>query len=282
MRQVGGGVHGHGARGRRRCPQPWVATGFVPGRTLRDHVGARGPLEGDILTAFAAGTAESLVAVHAAGVVRCDREPGGVILARAPGHRPHGQLAGRASTTPGRAVGSQTEPDSGGRAAMAVQVQIADGIDIPAVGEGRPWVVCAVIVDAQGRAFTQRRAPHRRIFPDTWDIVGGHVEPGETVVEALAREIFEETGWRLTAILADLGSLTWTPADGIERFEVDYLVRVDGDLDAPALERDKHPEYAWVDETQLERLADDNEPDHTFVADIIALGLERAREIRSR
>ncbi|TDQ51432.1 NUDIX hydrolase [Actinorugispora endophytica] len=164
---------------------------------------------------------------------------------------------------------------------MVERVAIADGVDVPEVADdGRRWVVGAVIVDADGRAFAQRRAPHRAIFPDSWDIVGGHVEPGESVVEALAREIREETGWRLTEVVADLGSLTWTPGDGVERFEVDYLVRVEGDLDAPALERDKHTEYAWVDETGLDVLADRDDPEHTFVADIVALGLERAREPR--
>ncbi|GAA3761447.1 NUDIX hydrolase [Salinactinospora qingdaonensis] len=161
---------------------------------------------------------------------------------------------------------------------MQTDVRIASGIVLPEV-DHRRWVVGAVILDGHGRAFAQRRAPHRRIFPDSWDIVGGHVEPGETIVAALRREIAEETGWQLTEIVADLGSLDWTPDDGVVRHEVDYLVRVAGDLDAPALEWDKHTEFAWVEESDLGLLADPNDPDHTFVADIVALGLSRAREL---
>lgn len=36
------------------------------------------------------------------------------------------------------------------------------------------------------------RHPARRWYPDCWDLVGGHIEPGETALEALRRECREE------------------------------------------------------------------------------------------
>ena len=61
-------------------------------------------------------------------------------------------------------------------------------------------VVGALIKDNRNRVYVHRRAVDRRLFPGIWDIVGGHVEPGESAQEALAREIGEETGWRLRRI----------------------------------------------------------------------------------
>ncbi|GAA1462219.1 serine/threonine protein kinase [Nocardiopsis exhalans] len=60
--------------------RPWMATEYVPGRTLRQHVREHGPLTGGVLTAFAAGVADALRAVHAQGVVHRDLKPGNVIL----------------------------------------------------------------------------------------------------------------------------------------------------------------------------------------------------------
>eukprot|EP00088_Acartia_fossae_P027558 TRINITY_DN2829_c0_g1_i3.p1 TRINITY_DN2829_c0_g1~~TRINITY_DN2829_c0_g1_i3.p1 ORF type:complete len:320 (-),score=36.70 TRINITY_DN2829_c0_g1_i3:126-1085(-) len=54
--------------------------------------------------------------------------------------------------------------------------------------------VVALIQSADNKVLLTRRAAHMRTFPSTWVPPGGHIEPGETLAEALAREVFEETG----------------------------------------------------------------------------------------
>ena len=59
----------------------WLATEYISGPTLREAVAAQGPLaEGSVL-ALAAGLAEALAAIHAAGLVHRDLKPDNVLLA---------------------------------------------------------------------------------------------------------------------------------------------------------------------------------------------------------
>ncbi|MET9365875.1 NUDIX domain-containing protein [Streptomyces sp. NPDC006632] len=153
-------------------------------------------------------------------------------------------------------------------------VVVDGGAEVPVPADGETWVVGAVILNPRGEAFAQRRGPGRRLFPDCWDIVGGHVEPGESLVEALAREVMEETGWRLRRVRALLGVCHWTgDDDGRVRQEADYLVEVDGDLDHPTLEWSKHTAYGWFGPDDLPRLKEGRAPQGFFIHDLIASAL---------
>ena len=56
-------------------------------------------------------------------------------------------------------------------------------------------VVCVWVYDGKGKLLLTRRAPEKS-FPGTWENSGGAVKAGETSRQAIARELFEETGIR--------------------------------------------------------------------------------------
>ena len=64
---------------------------------------------------------------------------------------------------------------------------------ISAEESSKARVVAALLRDGN-RILLCHRSPHRRWYPDVWDLPGGHVEPGELPGAALARELHEELG----------------------------------------------------------------------------------------
>ncbi|MCA0146279.1 NUDIX domain-containing protein [Blastococcus sp. LR1] len=69
----------------------------------------------------------------------------------------------------------------------------------PRKHDDRPVVPCvgAIVHDRVGRLLLIRRGqePSRGL----WSVPGGRVEPGETLAEAVEREVLEETGLRVRA-----------------------------------------------------------------------------------
>jgi isopentenyldiphosphate isomerase/intracellular septation protein A len=58
-------------------------------------------------------------------------------------------------------------------------------------------VVHLHLFNKDGKIFLQKRSKNKDIQPGKWDTsVGGHIAPGETIEEALSREVREEIGFR--------------------------------------------------------------------------------------
>ncbi len=68
--------------------------------------------------------------------------------------------------------------------------------------QGTPWkrgeyglVVCVWVYDGNGRLLMTQRAPEKS-FAGSWENSGGAAQAGETSLQAITRELFEETGIR--------------------------------------------------------------------------------------
>ena len=62
-------------------------------------------------------------------------------------------------------------------------------------------VAVGVLIDKQGRFLLTSR-PAGKVYADYWEFPGGKLEPGETVEQALRRELHEELGIEIGPALA--------------------------------------------------------------------------------
>ncbi len=134
-------------------------------------------------------------------------------------------------------------------------------------------VASAIIVDDQGRIFVHRRSKTRRLFPGCWDFAGGHVEQSETFEDTLRREVWEETGWKLAKILAELSPKTWSENDQ-PRLERQYIVRVENSSLGPRLEEGKADDFRWMGRSEVELLKENRDADDNFIYESVLEAFE--------
>ncbi|MEU1192626.1 serine/threonine-protein kinase, partial [Streptomyces sp. NPDC005859] len=109
------------------APLPWLATAYVHGNTLHQHVRDAGPLRADNLLTFAAAVAHALACVHGAGVAHRDLKPTNVLLAA---DGPHVVDFGIAHHLDATAI-TATSVTTGTPGWMAPE-QLTDGTTLPA------------------------------------------------------------------------------------------------------------------------------------------------------
>jgi len=99
-------------------------------------------------------------------------------------------------------------------------------------------VVGAMLV-RDGQILLGHRTAGRAVFPDVWDLAGGHIEPGETAAQAMVRECREELGIEIAP-----------PAEPLDRWQGDTfdltafrIVDWAGEVTNCAV--DEHDRLAW-------------------------------------
>jgi nucleoside triphosphatase len=119
------------------------------------------------------------------------------------------------------------------------------------------FIVVGVVENDRGEYLLCRMPEDRGVFPGEWGLPGGGIEPGETVEEALKREVLEEVGLSLRLVeplfFTD-GTYVKTYPGGEERslYMVFLLFRCIAEQGEVRL----NPEFdaaAWVPREQLPR-----------------------------
>ncbi len=113
--------------------------------------------------------------------------------------------------------------------------------------------VKALLKNSEGKFLLLRRNPEK--YPEMtakWDIVGGRIDAGSTLLENLKREIKEETKLDLNDLPKLIAAQDILRVPGRHVVRLTYTANIEGQ---PKLDHD-HLEYKWFTLNEIKKLSD--------------------------
>lgn len=105
-------------------------------------------------------------------------------------------------------------------------------------------IVLTGILNDNDEYLVVKRSEDDMLYPGSWEFPGGHQEYGETLVEALKRELKEEIGYE-EDINPQIISYNDEFENDIYHIEINFLIKVNKEKVNVKLS-EEHTEYRWV------------------------------------
>ena len=106
-------------------------------------------------------------------------------------------------------------------------------------------------LEGEARVLLAKRAKTKKFLPDKWEMLGGHIDFGEEIIEGMKREVLEELG-----ISIDVGEpfevFTYmNNVKGSHSIEVVYLAKFHGIDALPKIDPNDHSEVRWMTRSEV-------------------------------
>ncbi|MGW1194417.1 NUDIX hydrolase [Streptomyces sp. NPDC002536] len=112
-------------------------------------------------------------------------------------------------------------------------------------------VVGAVIADTDDKVLLLHR-PAGDYLGGLWELPSGGVDDGETLIDALEREVTEETGLTIAAVSGYLGHFDYRSGSGRATRQFNFTATVNPGETVTLTEHDAH---LWADRTQQNQVS---------------------------
>ena len=113
-------------------------------------------------------------------------------------------------------------------------------------------VVFVWIFNSSGQTLLTKRSPEKKTYPNFWSPTGGAVQSGETSLQAVARELQEETG--IHAEKSEFVLLTSVRVAPRSYFSDIYLLQKDVPLSEIVLQEGETCDAKWVSKAEFEAM----------------------------
>lgn len=110
-------------------------------------------------------------------------------------------------------------------------------------------IVVTGIVKSVDEFLVVKRSESDSNYPGVWEFPGGHVEDGETIKEALERELNEEIGFKSFLgeffIVNYTDKISYKNEKPVHFLELDFIINADKNK-LEIILSEEHTEYRWV------------------------------------
>jgi 8-oxo-dGTP diphosphatase len=104
-------------------------------------------------------------------------------------------------------------------------------------------IVVTGIIKYKDKILILKRSPESSIHPNKWAFPGGKVEKDEELIEALSREIQEETGLTITNKKTYISDYTYPRPDNTSTIGICFLVETNNNQ---VNLNNEFTEYKWI------------------------------------
>ncbi|WP_067904746.1 NUDIX hydrolase [Nocardia vaccinii] len=123
-----------------------------------------------------------------------------------------------------------------------MDIALIEQLTAGATNDGVQQLVVGAVVRHDGKVLLLQR-PEDDFMGGIWELPSGKVEPGESLDQALIREVKEETGLSVTTMRTYLGSFDYQSGSGKKSRQFNFAV----DVDSPEpVQLQEHDAYTWT------------------------------------
>ncbi|MET8779486.1 NUDIX domain-containing protein [Nocardia sp. NPDC004654] len=125
-----------------------------------------------------------------------------------------------------------------------IDTVLLENLSLDAQRDGVQQLVVGAVVHYDGKVLLLQR-PADDFMGGLWELPSGKVDPGETIDQALIREVKEETGLDITGIRGYLGEFDYQSGSGKKSRQFNFAVDV---ADPEPIQLTEHDAYTWITE----------------------------------
>lgn len=122
-------------------------------------------------------------------------------------------------------------------------------------------ITACVFLHKKGKLFIAKRSDSKKFLPGKYELVGGHIEFGETIEKGLKREVKEELHIDVK-IENPFYVFTYLSENGDKHLvEIDYFAKMVNPSQSIRLNLKDHSEYKWITSEEIDNYFPPDDPE---------------------